>query len=69
MSATDLPCNVRGCLFVSRWVFHDERHPEQMVFLCKTHFEELRRKNPSRAERFIPLARSGTPQAEESRAA
>ena len=61
MDNHDIPCTVRGCLFVARWALFDEREPEETVCLCPAHMEELRKANPTRAAKFIRIAKGRRP--------
>ena len=58
MKDGQIPCTVRGCLFVARWALFDEGDPEQTVCLCPAHMEELRKANPTRAAKFIRIVKS-----------
>jgi hypothetical protein len=58
MQPSKIPCHIRGCLFVARWIYFNENDAEQTVCLCPAHMDELARTNPSRASRFIPIARN-----------
>ena len=58
MRQSEIPCHIRGCMFVARWIYFNEEDADQTVCLCPAHLEELGRSNPSRASRFIPIARN-----------